>query len=551
LNKRRILTLILAQLGTCLGAVAAQPAPDVILFNGKIFTSIASHPYVQAVAIRGERLAATGDSKEIVASAGPHTRKIDLGGRTVIPGINDAHDHLNVGDPNTVEVQFNKQDPNWEEVKEALLVAAARATKPSILTGDVGPAVYFDARVNRAALDEISTHVPIILDSLTGHVSFLNSAALARLGVTENSQDPMAGRYGRDPDGKLDGIVREYANLQLNRDRAALASDAQGVTELRDYLAGAAQFGITTIQDMSDAMTPDRCAALLASIPTPIRVRIMRMPVTNPEGRDVEEGMKTARQFGPLIKVNGTKWMLDGTPLEGTLSAREPWRAILYASPDEAVRKLPLSFPEKEIGSMLQESLQTHDPLLLHVSGYPAAAALLDAMQATGGARIWKNKRVRIEHGDGLFADLIPRVKSFGIVVVQNPTHFAALAVLGDRSTMSQSQPLRSLLAAGIPVALGSDGPINPYLNIMFASTHPSRPSEAISREAAVTAYTLTSAYAEFEEKDKGSLAVGKLADLAVLTQDIFEVPSQDLPRTKSVLTLVGGKIVYDAHVLN
>jgi predicted amidohydrolase YtcJ len=106
------------------------------------------------------------------------------------------------------------------------------------------------------------------------------------------------------------------------------------------------------------------------------------------------------------------------------------------------------------------------------------------------------------------------------------------------------------LLAAGIPVALGSDGPMNPYLNIMLASLHPNRPSEAITREQAVIAYTLTSAYAEFAEKDKGSLEPGKLADLAVLSQDIFTVDASDLPKTESVLTMVGGKIVYDANAI-
>jgi predicted amidohydrolase YtcJ len=551
LIKRRALALILSQFAACLAAAAGLDPPDLILFNGKIFTSVASHAYVQAVAVRGERVAATGDSKDVLAAAGPKTRRIDLGGRTVIPGINDAHDHLNVSDPNTVEVRFNKEDPNWEEAREALIEAAAKASKQAILTGEVGPAIYFDQRVDRAALDRISPDVPIVLDTLTGHATFLNSAALGRLGIAENTPDPVAGRYGRGADGKLNGIVREYATLQLNRTRAGLATDADGVIQLRAFLADALQFGITTIQDMSDTMTPDRCASLLAAIPTPIRIRIMRMPGTTVRGRDTTEGQKTPRHFRPLIEVNGTKWMLDGTPIEGTLSTAQPWRAILYASPDEAVRTLPLSFPESEIRAMLRESLQNRDPLLLHVSGYPAAAALLGAMQATGGERVWKDKRVRIEHGDGLFPDLQARARSLGVLVVQNPTHFAALEVPGPHAAVSRSQPLRSLLDAGIPVALGSDGPINPFLNIMFASTHPSRPSEAITREQAVIAYTLTSAYAEFEEKNKGSLEPGKLADLAVLSQDIFTLATQDLRHTKSLLTLVGGKIVYDAHVLN
>jgi len=250
----------------------------------------------------------------------------------------------------------------------------------------------------------------------------------------------------------------------------------------------------------------------------------------------------------PLITVSGTKWLLDGVPLEFTLDPRgshASWREL--PSFDELARTLPLIFPQAEMKAMLRESLQNHDQLLLHVSGYPAAAAMLHLMQASGGARVWATRRVRFEHGDGLFPGLIPLAKSLGIVVVQNPTHFA---VLGE-DVQKVAQPVRSLIAAGIPVALGSDGPLNPYLNIMLAVTHPHQHSEGITPEQAVIAYTRTSAYAEFTEHNKGTLEPGKLADLAVLSQDIFTVPLPKLPETKSLLTLVGGRIVYDAHTLS
>jgi predicted amidohydrolase YtcJ len=137
--------------------------------------------------------------------------------------------------------------------------------------------------------------------------------------------------------------------------------------------------------------------------------------------------------------------------------------------------------------------------------------------------------------------------------VVQNPTHLTLRDLMVSRygvDRTDQLQPLRSLLQAGIPLALGSDGPANPFLNIMLATIYSGKPQDGITREQAVTAYTLTSAYAEFAEKDKGSLEPGKLADLAVLSQDIFKASAEDLPKTESVLTMVGGKIVYDAKVL-
>jgi len=161
---------------------------------------------------------------------------------------------------------------------------------------------------------------------------------------------------------------------------------------------------------------------------------------------------------------------------------------------------------------------------------------------------------VRFEHADALTPDLMPRARDLGIVVVQNPTHFAPSSLSPDLRGVSERlklQSFRSLLNAGIPLAIGSDGPTNPYLNIRFASTDPDRPEEAITREQAVSAYTLGSAYAEFAEKEKGSLVPGKLADLTVLSQDIFTIPASELPKTEAVLTFVGGKVVYDARVLS
>jgi predicted amidohydrolase YtcJ len=158
-----------------------------------------------------------------------------------------------------------------------------------------------------------------------------------------------------------------------------------------------------------------------------------------------------------------------------------------------------------------------------------------------------------MEHGDGLFPDLVPRAKRLGIIVVQNATHFTLPELFNKRfgeKRAQELQPLKSLLDAGIPVAIGTDGPMNPYLNVMLASTFGRQPAEALTREQAVTAYTLTSAYAEFAEKGKGSLEPGNLADFAVLSQDIFTVPANDLPRTETLLTMVGGKIVYDARAL-
>ena len=199
---------------------------------------------------------------------------------------------------------------------------------------------------------------------------------------------------------------------------------------------------------------------------------------------------------------------------------------------------------------MLRESLRARQQIVAHIIGDRTTETFLEAMEATGGKAVWGQRRVRIEHGCGLAPDLIARARDLGVVVVIDPSHF----VLGDalterlgRERLEQLEPVRALLDAGIPLALGSDGLLNPYVNIMLATTNPLRPDQALTREQAVTAYTRTSAFAEFAEREKGSLEPGKLADLAVLSQDLFTVPAADLPKTESVLTLVGGKVIYDS----
>ena len=533
-----------------------QTAPDVILFNGKIFTSDAAHPYVQALAIRGERIAATGDTDKIRPLAGPRRNKSTSAGRTVIPGINDAHYHLGVTPSNEFYLRFKSPDPTLAEVSEAIVAALPQAHEGTIIYGFIGPAAYSDLQLNRNFLDELVRDRPIILRTVSGHAAVLNSAALTKFGIPDGKTDPLGGSYERTPNGRLTGVLREYAALDLLRKLTDLAKESDAAKELREKLSGFAQLGITSIQDMSNAIAPERCLALLDKVPSPIRVRVIRMPGSTPNGRDTREGLEVLHHHSGLVTVDGTKWMLDGTPLEGTFATRQAQAALfaevrqaqtsgtVAAVLDDAYATLALTFPREQISEMLEESLRDNDQLMVHVSGFLSASAMIDAMKSSGGKSTWAGKRVRFEHGDGLFPDLLPRVKELEIIVVQNPSHLAHNLV-----KLARAQPLRSFLVAGIPLALGSDGGgrINPYVDIMLASTHPDRPSEAITREQAVIAYTLTSAYAEFAEKDKGSLEPGKLADLAVLSQDIFSVPTTELPKTQSVLTLVGGKTVYDA----
>lgn len=524
---------------------AEQPVADEILINGRIFTATAAQPYVEAIAIKGERILSIGTTQQISLFAGPHTKRIDLAGHVVIPGINDAHYHL-FSHLKGIELHFNTQEPTWDEVTSALTKAVSSAPKGTLVFGDTGALVYETKAANRDTLDKLAPDHPVVLSGWTGHYYIVNSAAMQKLALKANEPDPIGGRYVRDANGRFTGVTLEYATFHLHRILNSQVNEEDALDDTRKFLSDAARLGITSVQNMSVPIGPERLVSLLTKAQTPLRMRIMHFVLTDEHRRLTEEGSAVPRSPSPLVTVSGTKYILDGTPIERTCSMLQP-----YA--DDPSTSGWMDFSEEEVETLLRESLRRDDQLLVHIVGDNSLKAFLDAMDATGGRTVWSKRRVRIEHGEGITPDLLSRVREMGVVVVQNPVHFTLRDLFIRRFGADRTERLqlfRSLVDAGIPVAIGSDGPNNPYLNLMFASNVPGRPSESMSREQAIVAYTLTSAYAEFEEKNKGSLEPGKLADLAVLSQDIFKVESQELPKTESLLTMVGGKVVYDAKRL-
>jgi predicted amidohydrolase YtcJ len=425
-----------------------------------------------------------------------------------------------------------------------LTAAVIKVPKGTWIDGVFGTTLLDDPQATRAELDSLAPEHPVMLFDWTGHASLLNTAGLRKLGVREDERNPEGGVFARNPaNGQLTGMVFEFAQFQLGRHFSELASEQEALQQLHEFFDKAARLGITTVQNMSMPIAAERSVALFEKAPPSIRVRVIWFGLTDQHGRLTQAGRDRPAHPSPTVTVSGTKWILDGTPIEHSAAMRKP-----YA--DRPSTSGELNFSQSEMEDMLRDSLRRNDQLMVHVVGDRTVETFLHAMDVTGGEKVWVQRRVRLEHADGLMPDLVPQAKRLGVVVVQNPTHLALDLERWGSGRAEHNQPMRLLLNAGIPLAIGSDGPNNPYLNIMLASTYRGKPAEALTREQAVIAYTLTSAYAEFAEKDKGSLEPGKLADLAVLSQDIFTVPDSDLPKTESVLTMVGGKPVYDSKML-
>lgn len=208
---------------------------------------------------------------------------------------------------------------------------------------------------------------------------------------------------------------------------------------------------------------------------------------------------ESSDRASPTVRVSGIKWSTDGTPVERLACMREPHR-------DRPGWRGQMNFSEDKIRRMLEESGRSGEQVMFHAVGDRTLDSLLSAMEATGGGSFWRNRRVRIEHGDFLARDQWQCARELGVIVVQNPSHFMIPEVMHARYSdvlVRRAQPVRRTLRANIPLALGSDGPMNPFLNVMFATIHANNPPDALSREEAVVAYTHGSAFAEIAEKEK------------------------------------------------
>jgi predicted amidohydrolase YtcJ len=238
--------------------------------------------------------------------------------------------------------------------------------------------------------------------------------------------------------------------------------------------------------------------------------------------------------------VSGVKYIVDGTPVERLMFLRQPYS-------DAPGTRGRLNFEEPELRAFLAHAMSERVQPMFHATGDAAIDVVLGALEATGGEK-WLSIRPRIEHGDMLEPGQFARAKRMGVILVQNPSHFMLPDVMQSRlgERRSRTTLVGSALRAGVPLALGSDGPLNPFLNVMFATINAVNPSEALTVEEALVAYTHGSALAEFMEERKGTLTAGKLADLAILSQDIFNVTPPELPKTTSLVTIVGGRVVHD-----
>ncbi|MGH9140425.1 MAG: amidohydrolase family protein, partial [Vicinamibacterales bacterium] len=314
MSKLRFVSALSAVLAVA--GLAAQPdGLDLLLINGKVFTADPAAPWAEAVAIRGNRITAVGTTAVVRERADTNSRVVDVGGRVIIPGINDAHTHVGAR-PAGVSLKLKGDDPTLTETLAGLHEAAASARGDRWIYGTVGERVLSDPKATRFTLDDAAPGRLVKLSAWTGHGVIFSTPGLRAIGIGDRDPDPPFGKYRRTPDGAIDGRLDEYADLRAHRRLTALVTRQAAVASLGALATEAVGYGITSIQAMANALPAVELAAMLPDVRVPTRWRIIRFPITLTERDSPGDFGPLPRHPRPLITVSGVKWILDGTPVE-------------------------------------------------------------------------------------------------------------------------------------------------------------------------------------------------------------------------------------------
>lgn len=549
---KRALLLLVLLLGLAAGLLSEPPAADVVLTNGNIYTVDVRLGRVEAVAITRGKIAAVGTTEEIQHWVGPQTKVIDLEGKFVLPGFNDAHTHLaDAGQGSlSVNVEGTRSVADFQQRIRARLSEFEPGTW--VVGRGWDHSLWQENRMpTRADLDAVSTSHPMFFTRVDGHSAVANSLALERAGITRSSEQPEGGEIARDADGEPTGWLKENATGLVSGLISAPTSE-QRKRGLLLALAEAARYGVTSVQDNSS--WEDFLALRELKQEGKLTLRVTEwLPFDAPLNR-LEEMRKEGGATDPWLKTGALKGVTDGSG--GSLSA-----AMLEPFANAPDNHGILHYDPEQLKKMVVDRDAAGFQIALHAIGDRANRVALDAFEAALKINKRRNARHKIEHAQFVHRDDFARFKELDVIASMQPCHLLAdmrwaPTILGPEREY-EGYAVGTMRKAGARLAFGTDYPvehINPLRGLYAAVTREFEdggpeggwlPGEKVSLEEAIHAYTLGSAFAEFEERRKGTLSPGKFADLIVLSQDITHVSPSELLRTDVLLTMVGGKIVY------
>lgn len=531
-----------------------RPAAEVIVTNARVWTVDRNKPWAEAVAIIGERIVGVGGAAEIDAWRGPETKVIDARGKLLLPGFNDAHVHFERGGEQLDNVDLKDAD-SAQEFARRIEERAQRSPDEWIQGGDWDEQRWDPPQLpTRQMIDGVTPATPVFVNRYDGHMALANTAALRLAKITARTPDPPGGTIVRDAQGNPTGVLKDAA-MNLVYAVVPPLTPGQRMKAVRRALGHAAELGVTSAQDMNPPYADIRTYMELAEAGE-LTTRIYAAPLETEWKDQAKVGMR--RAFGSAyLRMGALKGYADGSLGSTTAYFFEPYE-------DAPKTRGLLSDEMHPVAGMRGRMIKADEAglqLCIHAIGDNAIAIILDLFRDVAKANGERDRRLRIEHAQHVAAKDFARFAAQKVIASVQPYHaiddgrWAEKRIGGERSKTTYA--FRSFLDSGVRLALGTDwnvAPLNPLETVYAAVTRATLdgkqpagwvPEQKISVEEAIEAYTMGSAYAEYQEKEKGSITAGKLADMVLLSDDIFAIRPEAIRAVKVELTMVGGKVVF------
>ncbi len=564
-----ILVLSLAMVG----ANAQVQTADLVLRNGRILTLDAALPEAQALAARNGAIVAVGSNADMDRFVGSNTQVIDLGGQLAIPGFIEGHGHFN----NIGEGKMNLELMNtksWNEIVQMVAQAVEKAKPGQWIIGrgwhqekwSSTPQPNVEGFPTHASLDKVAPNNPVILTHASGHASFANLKALELSGITAQTQNPEGGEILKDKSGNPTGLLRELASRLIKRGAGeptptAEETEARGRRALELADEEVISKGITSFQDAGSTFELiDRVKRLIDE--GKMRVRLWMM------AREYDpQALATNRVIGygnNRLTVRAIKITADGALGSRGAWLLEPYSDLPEGSPASTSRVGLPSVSMDLVRKRAQIALEQGYQMCIHAIGDRANREVLTIYEETfkRNNRAGRDLRWRIEHAQHINGADIPRFGQLGVIASMQGVHCTSDAPwvtprLGARRAEEGAYVWQKLMKSGAIVTNGTDAPVEDVDPIAsYYATVTRRAADGnvfyadqrMSRIEALRSYTVSNAYAAFEEDLKGTLTRGKLADVTVLTKDITTVPEDQIKTAKVAYTIIGGRVVYKSN---
>jgi predicted amidohydrolase YtcJ len=527
---------------------------DLLLYNGQVHTMDAGQPLVQAVAITANRILAVGSDAELRPLLRPGAPAVDLGGRVLIPGLIDAHVHFGWFSIGVYQQRLDLDNVPTKAEALARVAQAAAAREPGTWIQGAGwnknlwPGAEFPTASD---LDAVAPGHPVALEDKSHHATWVNSRAMEAAGISANTPDPPGGQIVRDAEGRPTGMLLETAADLVYR-----AIPEPGVetaqAAMRQGIAYAQQLGLTGVHDPGHATILSALQMLRAEGKLGLRA-LVHIPSGDVQAA-VELGLRSG--FGDeYLRIGGVKIFADG--------ALGPQTAYMLAPYENEADNVGIpTHGQQELLDLVRRAHEAGLSVVVHAIGDAANRAVLDAVEHSPRP-VPGALPDRIEHVQLLNADDVPRLSKLGVVASMQPIHATSDMDMAERywgRRCELAYAWRSVLAYGATLAFGSDCPVetlDPLAGIHAAVTRRRTdgspgpqgwiPQQRLTVEEAVHGYTLGAAHASGEADLKGSLRPGKVADLVVLSHDIFSIEPMGILDTRVEMTIFDGRIVYEA----